>query len=145
MVFLPNWLFFSVCGRSKSVGRGRFLATDLKVDLDRPTENDFFSDFFRKNGRKLTIFFVKLTIFFVKLQPNYYCTYMEVKNSQLGLEINFVKCVKSSFLHDHRVQKYYEMGSRSKNFVKSTTYLFTDRFFSKNDHSYLTEKMLIFP
>ena len=53
MVFLPNWLFFSVCGRSKSVGRGRFLATDLKVDLDRPTENDFFPTFSVKKRPKI--------------------------------------------------------------------------------------------
>ena len=41
----PKLVFVSVCGRSKSVGRGRFLATDLKVDLHRPTETDFFPTF----------------------------------------------------------------------------------------------------
>ena len=35
----------SVQSRSKSVGRSRFLTTDLKVDFDRPTENDFFPTF----------------------------------------------------------------------------------------------------
>ena len=30
----------SVRGRSKSVGRGRFLATDRPVDFVRPTKND---------------------------------------------------------------------------------------------------------
>ena len=35
--------------------------TDRKVDLDRPTENDFFSE---KNGGTLAKFFVKLL-------PNY--------------------------------------------------------------------------
>ena len=43
---------YSVCGRSKSVGRGRFSATDLKVDFDRPTKKRLFSTFSVKKRPK---------------------------------------------------------------------------------------------
>ena len=77
--FANIWFSTSVCGRSKSVGRGRFMATDHEVDLDRPTENDFFPDFFRKNGRKLAKFFV---IFL----PNYITNL--IKNMYLLFSLN---------------------------------------------------------
>ena len=41
----------SVCGRSKSAGRGRFLATRPKVDFVSTDLKRLFSDFFRKMAK----------------------------------------------------------------------------------------------
>ena len=49
----------SVRGRSKSVGRGRFLTTDRPVDFDRPTVKPtvyrFFPVIFTKNNVKMIL------------------------------------------------------------------------------------------
>ena len=53
----------SVRSRSFSVGRGRYLATDLTVDFRSPDRNDFFGE----NCRFFNFKFVKVTFLLQKL------------------------------------------------------------------------------
>ena len=68
-LFKSTLIHFSVRGRSRSVGRGRFLTTDRPADFDRPTDrkidrNVIFSVFFPrsdlKNGSQLSPSFAQI-------------------------------------------------------------------------------------